>query len=80
MSWRQLGTPRHEELRRILVERRQRAGLTQTEVAETIGRPQRYISRVERGLHRVTVVELLELAEALGFDPRGAVARVMRKR
>lgn len=79
MSWRQLGTPRHEELRRILVERRQRAGLTQTEVAETIGRPQRYISRVERGLHRVTVVELLELAEALGFDASAVVRRLTRR-
>jgi len=78
VSWRQLGSPQHEELRRILRERRERAGLTQTELAEHIGRPQRYISRVERGLHRVTVVELLELAEAIGFDPASLVRRLAK--
>jgi transcriptional regulator with XRE-family HTH domain len=79
MSWRQLGSPQHEELRRLLIERRRRAGLTQTQVADRLGRPQRFISRVERGLHRVTVVELIEFSKALGFDPRAAVARVMKK-
>jgi transcriptional regulator with XRE-family HTH domain len=76
MSWRQLGSPPHEELRRLLIERRHRAGLTQTQVAERLGRPQRFISRVERGLHRVTVVELLEFAQALEFDPGAALRRV----
>jgi transcriptional regulator with XRE-family HTH domain len=79
MSWRQLGSPQHEELRRLLIERRQRAGLTQTEVADRLERPQRFISRVERGLHRVTVVELIEFGTALGFDPWAAIARVMKK-
>jgi ribosome-binding protein aMBF1 (putative translation factor) len=80
MSWRQLRSPEHEELRRLIKERRQRAGLTQKEVADKLGRPQRYISQVETGSHRVTVMELLELGEAIGFDPRAAVARLMRKR
>jgi transcriptional regulator with XRE-family HTH domain len=79
MSWRQLGSPQHEELRRLLIERRQRAGLTQKEVAERLGRPQRFISRVETGSHRVTVVELIELGQALGFDPTAAVRRVMKR-
>ena len=78
MSWRQLGSPEHEELRRILRERRERAGLTQTELAERVGRPQRYISRVERGVHRVTVVELLEFAEAIGFDAASLVRRLAK--
>ena len=51
----------------------------QTEVAERLGRPQRFISRVERGLHRVTVVELIEFGNAPEFDPRAAIARVMKK-
>ena len=80
MSWRQLGTPRHEELRRLLKERRQRAELTQRQVAAKIGRPQRFISQVETGSHRVTVVELIELAEAIGFDPLAAVKRVMKRK
>jgi len=67
-------------LRRILRDRRQRAGLTQAELAERVDRPQRYISRVERGVHRVTVVELLELAEAIGFDPASLVHRLAKLR
>jgi DNA-binding XRE family transcriptional regulator len=36
-------TPRHDALRRLLIERRQRAGLTQTELAERLGSNQRYV-------------------------------------
>jgi transcriptional regulator with XRE-family HTH domain len=79
MSWRQLGSPQHEELRRLLIERRQRAGLTQREVAERLGRTQRFMSRVENGSHRVTVVELIEFGLVLRFDPTAAVRRVMRQ-
>jgi transcriptional regulator with XRE-family HTH domain len=63
----------------LLIERRQRARMTQAEIAQKLGRPQSYISAVERGSRRISVIELIELGEALGFDPRAAVARVMRK-
>ncbi len=76
MSWRQMGTPRHEALRRLLIERRQRAGLTQEELAARLGRQQNFVSRIERGIHRVTAVELIELAEAMGFDALAALRRV----
>jgi transcriptional regulator with XRE-family HTH domain len=78
MSWRQLGSPQHEELRRLLKERRQRAEMTQRDVAAKLGRPQRFISQVETGSHRVTVVEFLEFAEAIGFDPAAALRRVAK--
>jgi transcriptional regulator with XRE-family HTH domain len=78
MSWKQLGTPRHDALRRLLIERRQRAGLTQTELAERLGRNQRYVSRIERGEHRVTVIDLVELAEAIGFDAMAVVRRIVK--
>jgi transcriptional regulator with XRE-family HTH domain len=79
MSWRQLGSPQHEELRKLLIERRQRAGLKQSEVAKLLGRTQGFVSRVENGSHRVTVIELIEFGQVLRFDPRAAVARVMKK-
>jgi hypothetical protein len=37
MSWKQLTSPSHEELRLLLIERRKRAGLTQREVAPRLG-------------------------------------------
>jgi ribosome-binding protein aMBF1 (putative translation factor) len=76
MSWRQLGSPRHELLRRLLIERRQKAGLTQGDLAQRLGRQQNFISRIERGMHRVTVIELVEIAEALNFDPMAVVRRI----
>lgn len=78
MSWRQLGTGRQEALKELLIERRQRMKLTQQQLADRMGRPQTFVSRVERGSHRVTVIELIELSEALDFDPMAVVRRVKK--
>ena len=77
---RQLGTPLHEALRRLLVERRKQAKVSQVDLSKRLRWSQQTISKIETGEKRVTVVELIELGEALGFDPRAAVARVMRRR
>ncbi len=73
---RQFGAPLHEELRRLLVEHRQRAKLSQAELARKLQWSQQTVSKIETGEKRVTVVELIELAEALGFDPMAALRRV----
>jgi transcriptional regulator with XRE-family HTH domain len=52
--------------------------MTQRDVAAKLGRPQRFISQVETGSHRVTVVEFLEFAEVIGFDPAAALRRVAK--
>ena len=72
--------PRHEAVRQLLKERRQRAELSQREVAERLGRTASWMSDVEKGQHRVTVVEFLDFAEALGFDAPSALRRVARVR
>lgn len=43
--------------------------ITQVELAERLGRPQSFVSKVERGERRLDVNEFCELAEALGHDP-----------
>jgi transcriptional regulator with XRE-family HTH domain len=73
---RELGSPRHEILRRLLKERRERASLSQQEVADRIGRGQTFVSAVERGQHRVSVLEFLDFAEAIGFDAAAALRSV----
>jgi transcriptional regulator with XRE-family HTH domain len=75
---RELGSPRHEILRRLLKERRQRADLSQQEVADRIGRGQTFVSAVERGQHRVNVLEFLDFAEAIGFDAAATLRRVAK--
>jgi transcriptional regulator with XRE-family HTH domain len=48
-------------LRRIR-QAREDAGLTQTEVARGLGRPQSFVSKIESGERRVDFVELQHLA------------------
>jgi transcriptional regulator with XRE-family HTH domain len=72
----ELGSPRHETLRRLLYERPLKAGLTQKQLADRMGYSQAFISAVERGDQRVSVLQLVDYAEALGFDPRSAIRRV----
>jgi transcriptional regulator with XRE-family HTH domain len=64
-----LGTERHAALIGLLKEKRQAAGLTQTQLAEKLGVYQSLVARMESGQRRVDVVEFLELSELLNFDP-----------
>lgn len=59
----------HAKLVDALVEARAQSGLTQTQLAERIGRDQTFISLIERGQRRVDVIEFIGLAKALGLDP-----------
>jgi transcriptional regulator with XRE-family HTH domain len=77
---RTLRSPRHEELRAFLVEQRKKAGLTQAQVASKLGRYQSFVATVEAGERRVDVVELIDFAEAIGFDAREALKRIMKIR
>ena len=74
---RSLRSPRHEALRAFLVERRKAAGLTQAVLAERLKIHRSYVADIERGQRRVDVVELFALAEAIGFDPREAIDRMI---
>jgi transcriptional regulator with XRE-family HTH domain len=73
---RTLQSPRHSALRALLIEKRKKAGLTQAEVAKKLGRYQSYVATLESGQRRIDVVEFLDLADAIGFDPRDAIRRL----
>jgi transcriptional regulator with XRE-family HTH domain len=75
---RTLDSPRHEALRAFLVERRKKAGLRQVDLAKRLRRAQSYVTYVETGQKLVDVVELMEWAEVLGFDPREAIKRLAK--
>jgi transcriptional regulator with XRE-family HTH domain len=73
-----LGSKRHKILIALLIKRRKAAGLTQAQLADRLGKSQSFIARLESGKRRVYAVELLELAEMLGFDA-GKVVGAVRK-
>jgi transcriptional regulator with XRE-family HTH domain len=53
----------------LLKEERKKAGLTQAKLAKKLRRPQSYVSKYERGDRRLDVIEFLEIAQSVGFDP-----------
>jgi ribosome-binding protein aMBF1 (putative translation factor) len=59
----------YERFQQLLVQARRKSGLSQQEVADRLGRPQTYVSKCERGTRRMDVVEFLEVAGVIGFDP-----------
>lgn len=63
-----LRTPRQVRLIDLLVEQRKRAGLSQAQLADRLGRYQSVVSSMESGGRRVDVVELLDIAEVIGLD------------
>jgi transcriptional regulator with XRE-family HTH domain len=52
----------------VLRRARKKAGLTQVQLAERIGRTQSAVSKVERGERRLDVIELRILCEAMGVS------------
>lgn len=53
------------ELARMLIERREKKGLTQTDLAKKVGTKQSAIARLESGSYNPTVVFLGKVAKAL---------------
>ncbi len=57
---------------------RQRANMTQVELAARLGKPQSVVSGYENGRRRVDVVEFLLIVRTLGADPVEAFAEIAR--
>lgn len=53
---------------KCLARMRKEAGLTQVDLARTLGTPQSFISKIETGERSLRVYEQFEYAEALGLS------------
>jgi transcriptional regulator with XRE-family HTH domain len=62
-----------------LIETREKAGVTQRELARRLKRAHSYVGRIEIGDRRLDVPEFIEWCELLGVDPREVFLRVLRK-
>ncbi len=57
------------EFSKKLRDRRHEARLSQATVATRLGRPTSFVAKYESGYRRLDVIEFLQVAEAIGFDP-----------
>jgi len=64
-----LGTPRYNNLMVKLVELRKQSGMTQSQLAERLGKPQSFIAKYEGGERRLDVIEFVDVVKALGASP-----------
>ena len=53
----------------VLADARERAGLTQKQLAKLLRKPQSFISNYEGGQRRIDILELIRIADALAADP-----------
>jgi transcriptional regulator with XRE-family HTH domain len=59
-----------------LIAKRKSAGLTQDELAAKLKVYQSHIARLESGQRRLDVIELIDIADALNFDPNVLIAAI----
>jgi transcriptional regulator with XRE-family HTH domain len=58
----------YQALLSLLRDARDRSGVSQVELAERLGRPQSWVSKIEIGERRLDLEELRQMCEALDID------------
>jgi transcriptional regulator with XRE-family HTH domain len=74
-----LRSPDHLHLIALLVAAREKAGLTQQQLADRLDRHQSFVAKYEGGERRIDVVEFLAIAEALEADAARLVRELVAK-
>jgi transcriptional regulator with XRE-family HTH domain len=68
----------HKRLIELVTAERKQADIRQVQLAKKLKRTQTWISRFENGEQRLDVIELIDLAEAIGFDAPALIAAVQQ--
>jgi transcriptional regulator with XRE-family HTH domain len=63
----------------LLIEARDRAGLTQQQLARRLGMHQSFTAKYEGGERRIDVLEFLAISRAIGADPIRLLKALMRR-
>jgi transcriptional regulator with XRE-family HTH domain len=67
---------RYELFQRALADARQERGLTQSEVAARLRKPQSFVSKYESGERRLDVIEFLEVCDAISISPSSILKKI----
>jgi len=63
----------------VLAATRERAGIKQSDLAARLDMPASYLSKIENGTRRLDVIELIQIADAMGVDAGEIVAVVAKE-
>lgn len=66
----------YDLLVRSLIEGRRAAGMRQIDLAELLGKPQSFVSKLETGERRLDLVELLVVCRSIGLDPHVLIDQI----
>lgn len=72
-------SPEQQLLRELLIEAREKAGLTQQKLAKRLGKPQSFVAKYEGGERRLDVLEFIVIAGAIGADRARILRTLIRK-
>lgn len=50
--------------------------MTQDDLADALGEYQSFVARLESGQRRIDVIEFLDIAKAVGFDPKEVIEKL----
>jgi ribosome-binding protein aMBF1 (putative translation factor) len=67
----------HAQLADLIFALRRERCVTQVELARRLGKPQQFVSLIERGERRIDVVEFFVIVRALDTDPVAAFVRAV---
>ncbi len=59
-----------------MIQARKKAGLTQTELAKKLKKPQSFVSKYENGERRLDIIEFIAVCKAIGADARKILAKL----
>ena len=73
---RTLRTPEHLKMCEMLKAERKKVGLIQKDLAKQLNRPQSFVSKYEIGERELNLLEFLEVAKVIGFDPHEIITKI----
>jgi transcriptional regulator with XRE-family HTH domain len=69
----------YQQVVAAIIAMRKKAGLTQRQLADALGREQNLVGRIETGQRRVDIVELVWICQACRVEPDEQVIQLVRK-
>ena len=72
-------TKRYKIFREEMVKAREAAGVSQEQLAKQVGWDQTYVSKIERGVRRVDVVELIGICDAIDINAADFMKTLLKK-